>query len=85
LDNDEVTTPGRSFGIDSSRVLEELMDAPSRNESVKALLGHLFQTIDQEDFGGARRLLPEVEAQIGPDDPEVTRARALMNFLESEI
>jgi predicted ATP-binding protein involved in virulence len=85
LDNDEVTTPGRSFGIDSSRILEEVMDAPSRNESVKALLGHLFQTIDQEDFGGARRLLPEVEAQIGPDDPEITRARALMNFLESEI
>ena len=39
----------------------------------------------QEDFRAARTLLPVVETQIGSDDPEVTRARALMSFLESNI
>lgn len=78
-----ISTPERSFGIDSSRVLEELMAAPPRNESVARLLRELFRLIDREDFRAARNLLPQAEAQLGPDDPEVTRARTLMTFLES--
>jgi len=84
LEGGKVTTPTRSFGIDSSRVLEELMGATSRDESVETLVRQLFGSIDKEDFGAARMLLPEVEAQLGPDDPEVTRARTLMTFLESK-
>jgi predicted ATP-binding protein involved in virulence len=85
LDGDETTTPPRSFGVDSSRVLEEVMGARSRNGSVEDLLTRLFRSIDDEDFDGARRLLGEVEAKLGSDDPEVTRARALMTFLESTV
>jgi predicted ATP-binding protein involved in virulence len=84
LDGDNVTTPERSFGIDSNRVLEEVMDAESRNSSIKTLLSHLFDLIDREDFDNARNLLPDVEAKLGPDDPEITRARALLTFLESK-
>jgi len=84
LDGDEVITPQRSFGIDSSRILEELMDAKSRDDSVEDLLSRLFKLIDKEDFDNARHLLPEVEAKLGADDPDVTRARALMSFLESK-
>ena len=79
-----VTTPGRSFGIDSSRILEEIMDARPRSESVEVLLRKVFNLIDKEDFEAARNLLPEVEQSLGPDDPEVTRARTLMTFLESK-
>ncbi len=81
----EVTTPARSFGIDSSRVLEEVMDSPRRNQSVNDLLRKLFRLIDHEDFESARKLLPEVETELGSDDPEVTRARTLMAFLESKL
>ena len=84
LSGNQVTTPLRSFGIDSSRVLEELMGAKPRDESVADLLSRLFGLIDKEDFSGAKNLLPEVEAKLGPDDPELIRARALMTFLESE-
>ncbi|MGO8698942.1 MAG: AAA family ATPase [Limisphaerales bacterium] len=84
LDGNQVTKPPRSFGIDSSRVLEELMDARARDDSVEELLRNLFGSIDREDFKTARTLLPEVEAKLGPDDPEVTRARTLMAFLESK-
>ncbi len=82
---EEVTTPKRSFGMDSSRVLEEVMDAKPRNESVEKLLRDLFGLIDKEDFDAARKLLLEVEAKLGPDDPETTRAHTLMTFLESKI
>jgi predicted ATP-binding protein involved in virulence len=85
LDDDETTTPPRSFGIDSSRVLEEVMGAKSRNNSVEDLLTRLFRSIDKEDFYDARRILGEVEGKLGPDDPEVTRARALMAFLETRV
>ncbi|MGA2590412.1 MAG: AAA family ATPase [Bryobacteraceae bacterium] len=85
LDGGEATTPPRSFGIDSSRVLEEVMGAKSRDQSVENLLTGLFRLIDDEDFDGARRVLADVETKLGPDDPEVTRARALMAFLESKV
>ncbi|MGB9455109.1 MAG: AAA family ATPase [Bryobacteraceae bacterium] len=85
LDGDEASTPPRSFGIDSSRVLEEVMGAKSRNGDVEDLLKRLFRSIDEEDFDSGRRMLAEVEAKLGPDDPEATRARALMTFLESKV
>ena len=79
----QISTPARSFGIDSSRVLEEVMRASPRNESVEQRLREIFRLIDQEKFDGARNLLSRVEAELGPEDPEITRARALMAFLES--
>ena len=84
LDGDEVSSPPRSFGIDSSRVLEEIMGTRSRDESVEQLLHLLFETIDREDFSAARQLVADAETKIGADDPELTRARALMMFLEAD-
>jgi len=52
---------------------------------VDLVVTHGIFSIDGEDFDCARRLLAEVEAKLGSDDPEVTRARALMTFLESPV
>jgi predicted ATP-binding protein involved in virulence len=82
--DEEVAIPPRSFGIDSSRILEEVMGAPTRNKPVENLLRRLFELIDKEDFDAARNVLNEVEAKLGPDDPEITRAHTLMTFLESK-
>lgn len=82
--NEEVTVPNHSFGIDSSRVLEEIMDARPRNAALDSLLRRVFELIDKEDFVAAKQLLPEAERSLGPDDPEITRARTLMSFLESK-
>jgi predicted ATP-binding protein involved in virulence len=82
--DDGVTIPKRSFGIDSSRILEEIMDAKPRSESVENVLRKLFALIDKEDFDAARTVLHDVEAELGAEDPEITRAHALMTFLESK-
>ncbi len=79
-----VTTPPRSYGIDSSRILEEVMAAAPRNESVGGLLAELSGRVDREDFAGARELLGRLETELGADDPEITRARTLLAFLESK-
>jgi thioredoxin-like negative regulator of GroEL len=71
--------------MDSNRVIQEVMRAEERNEDVKKLLSELFKQIDKEDFPTARRRLSEVEEKLGEDDPEVTRARTLLSFLEAEI
>jgi predicted ATP-binding protein involved in virulence len=83
LDCNPVAKPLRSFGIDSSRILEELMHASSRNSEVGSLLSQLSIFIDNENFDGARKVLIELEEKLGPDDPEITRAQSLMTFLES--
>ena len=85
LEDNQSGSPPRSFGIDSSRVLEEVMRTSSRNLDIEKLLVQLFKTIDQEDFVTARGLLSNAEAKLGPDDPEVTRARAQMTFLEAPV
>jgi predicted ATP-binding protein involved in virulence len=82
LTNSGVFTPAHSFGLDSSRVLEEVMDAPPRDPLVDILLRKLSDLIDREDVAGGLKVLPEVEAMLGQDDPAITRARALMTFLE---
>jgi hypothetical protein len=61
------------------------MGATSRNDTIDRDLSRLSRLIDKEDFESARTLLTEVEAKLGPNDPEVTRARALMTFLESNV
>jgi predicted ATP-binding protein involved in virulence len=85
LRDESVTVPVRSFGIDSSRILEELMDAKPRSESVDKLLHQLSRLIDEEKFSEAKELLKEAEGKLGPDDPEITRASTLMSFLETEL
>ena len=85
LEDEDVTTPRRSFGIDSSRILEELMRTKPRTESVEVSLRKLFRLIDNEDFSAARDQLREIEANLGANDPEITRARTLMSFLEDTV
>ena len=72
----------RSFGMDSNRALEEVMDASSRNEKVKALLLELSSFVEAENLPNAKRVLEDVAAKLGDDDPEVTGANTLINLLE---
>lgn len=83
LEDGTATTPKHSFGIDSSRILEEVMLASPRNEETKKLLSRMAVEIDREDLGEAKKTLREVEEKLGQDDPEVTGANTPINLLES--
>ena len=83
LDDGRVSTPTRTFGINSDRVLDELMrGGSSRNAETKGKLGELAAAIDREDFSQSQRLLQEVENILGEQDPEVTHYRTLISFLQ---
>jgi predicted ATP-binding protein involved in virulence len=83
LENWDVWTPDHSFGIDSNRILQELMRAPSRNEKTQQLLSELAGKIDTEDLDSAKALVVKLAEELGAGDAEVTRATTLISMLES--
>ena len=82
--NGEVYSPTHSFGVDSSRVLEEIMDAAPRTQKVEALLSQVSQEVGKQQYERARGLLAQLVDHLGENDPEVTRIRTLLDFMEGE-
>lgn len=80
----EVYSPTHSFGVDSSRVLEEIMDAPPRNREVQALLVRVSREVGRQQYREARESLADLVDRVGENDPEVTRISTLLDFMEGE-
>ena len=80
--NGEVYSPTHSFGVDSSRVLEEIMDAPPRTAAVEDLLTKVSQEVGKQRLEQARGLLAQLVDRIGENDPDVTRIATLLDFVE---
>ena len=78
----EVYSPIHSFGVDSSRVLEEIMDAEPRTKGVQELLSQVSREIGKYRYNEAQKLLTAIVDALGEDDPEVTRIQTLLDFLE---
>lgn len=84
-DDGSVSIPPRSFGIDSSRILEEVMEGQARNHEVEMTLQELARLIDAEDFPSAHQKLTELEGILDANDPDVTHHRALLAFMEAPL
>lgn len=82
IDGDNVFVPPHSFGVDSSRVLEELMDTKPRNAGVDDKLATIAKLIGEEKEAEARNVIEGLAKEIGESDPEITRARLLLDFLD---
>lgn len=76
----QVYSPTHSFGVDSSRVLEEIMDARPRTELIQDLLGRVSRAIRDGKHVEAESLLGDLARNVGEDDPEVTRLKTLLEF-----
>ena len=84
MDDGEVYSPLHSFGVDSSRVLEEIMEADPRATEIQSLLSKVSQEVGQRRYDNARELLAQLIDRLGENDPEVTRIRTLLDFMEGE-
>ena len=80
----EVYSPTHSFGVDSSRVLEEIMDTDPRTKEMKELLSEISRTIGEDRYDDALTLLSKLSNQLGNNDPEVTRIRTLLDFMTGD-
>ena len=68
--------------MDSSRVLEEIMDANPRTPEVEELLKKVSREVSKQRYEIARELLVKLVDRLGENDPEVTRIQTLLDFLE---
>ena len=84
LTEDGAFSPTHSFGVDASRVLEEIMEAEPRNHEVRELLSRASHFIDRERFKEARELLGKLNERLGSNDPDVTGLGTLLDFVEGE-
>ncbi len=80
----DVYKPPYSFGVDSSRVLEEILDTAPRTTEVKELLSEVSEVIRAHRFDQARDIVKQLVERLGEEDPEVTRLRTLLDFMEGE-
>jgi predicted ATP-binding protein involved in virulence len=80
----KVYSPARSFGIDSSRLLEEVMDTKSRNAGVEKTINKIAKLIADGKADEAKAAIKTLSDEIGEDDPEITRARTLLDFMEGD-
>ena len=78
----QVYSPTHSFGVDSSRVLEEIMEVDPRTQNVHELLTRIGHEIDEDRFEQARCSLSSLIEILGENDPEVVRLHTLLDFME---
>ncbi len=74
--------PESSFGRDSNRILEDLMDVPERPQKIKERLLELFRLIDAGNLESARNLRQQLANEIGIDEPEFVKADVLIRRKE---
>ncbi|PKP64260.1 MAG: ATP-binding protein [Alphaproteobacteria bacterium HGW-Alphaproteobacteria-7] len=84
IDGDDVFVPPHSFGVDSSRVLEELMSTKPRNAGVEDKLTKIAKLIGEEKEAEARKAIATLAEEIGDSDPEIIRAKLLLDFLDED-
>lgn len=81
----QVYSPTHSYGVDSSRVLEEVMDSSSRTPKAQGLIDQASQAVGAQRFDEARLLIDKLERLTdNPNDAEVTRLRTLLDFVEGK-
>ena len=84
ISDGQVYSPTHSFGVDSSRVLEEIMNVYPRTREVEELLTKVSREVGKQRYENARELLVQLVKRLGENDPEVTRIRTLLEFMEGE-
>lgn len=70
-----------AFGLDTNRVLEELMETQERIPEVKDELSELFRLIGDKKLTDARTKLTTLKEKL-PEEPELTRAEAILSRME---
>lgn len=68
----------KTLGLESGRILEELMEEPSRPGWAKKDIEAIYEAIDDEDYDDARQQLKTVADTLGSDDPALTAAVAVL-------
>jgi predicted ATP-binding protein involved in virulence len=81
-DNVVVKRPDSSYGLDSNRILEDILGVPKRPQEIQEQMSELFRTINNNDLDGAKEIVKELGNKIGIDEPELVKAEATIKRRE---
>lgn len=81
LNNGQSSHPRVTYGLDSSSVLEEVMDVAQREPEIEQRLTELFSALEDNDLAKAKELLAALKHDA-PDLPEFAGAEALIRRKE---
>ena len=84
ISDSEVHSPSHSYGVDSSRVLQEVMDTDSRTRDMENKLARISRQIDEDKFKDARNSLQSIAKILGENDADVVRLNTLISFMEGD-
>jgi predicted ATP-binding protein involved in virulence len=76
-----VALPAGTLGRDSNSILAEVMGVPERPQASADQIHAVARMIDAGELPRARQALDALAKQLGEQDSEVVRLRALMGFL----
>ena len=77
----KITSPEDSFGLDSNRILEDLMNVSERPAEMKQRFDELFSLIDNNQLEPARKLIAELKEVIHAD-PDLVKAETIIRRKE---
>jgi predicted ATP-binding protein involved in virulence len=75
-DNVVVKRPESSYGLDSNRILEDILGVSKRPQEIADRLQELFEYINDNNLEDARKIVTELRERIGSGEPELARAEA---------
>ena len=75
------TLEGHYYGREYGHNLEDIMHVPSRPAEVIVKLQELFETLDAEKWDLGEEQLRTLSKELGDDDADLVRARAILDFL----
>jgi predicted ATP-binding protein involved in virulence len=81
LTQNGIAHPEVSYGLDASRVLEQIMEASKRPIKIEQELSTLFELLERNELAAARDLLDSLK-QTAPGLPELAGAEALLKRKE---
>lgn len=74
-------TPKQGLGMDSSWILQNLMNASARDMKIERDLEQIFDAISEENYSRSRQLIQTLSGKVG-DFPDLQEATALLDRLE---
>lgn len=75
-----VGTVRHTLGRDSNSLLEDVFGVDERPTTTRGEIRRLFDLIDRGALADAEALWRELHAQLGPDDPDIIRARTIIDL-----
>ncbi len=71
----------QAYGMDVSTIIQAVMGVVPRSAEVENRLATLFELIDLGEYGKAVDKLSQMRGQFGEHLPELSKAEAMLNFL----